>query len=454
MFDSASLYTSKALVFNKKLKDDYLIAFAYRNAGDLAEAKQLSDSAKYYFILSVQYALKINSIQLQLTSLYRIGRLLNGEQRYSTSIPYLEKALNLGIAMGAKSETALIYGLLAAANEGTGNYQKAFEFQKKFSSINDSLYQERSRSKLAEMQAKFEAERKELEINELKKEKEQKIEDNRRKTILNFSLMITMIVVIILLLNIWRKNKYKTATNLLLQSQKEALEETLLLKDKVFSIVSHDLRSPIASLNAVLPMLDPDSLDHDTYHQLKLNLTKQVQNLNYVLENLLVWSRSRMKGIDTPELKNINLNKQASISVGLLKGLADQKKIIIQNQINTSLSIQADPQHFDIIIRNILLNSIKFTHEQGSINLYSKIENDQLAICIEDNGVGMSPEQIDRLFQLKTHFTTPGTQKEKGTGLGLLICAEYAAANNWEIKVESQIGKGTIFTIILAKTNK
>lgn len=454
MFDSASLYTSKALVFNKKLKDDYLIAFAYRNAGDLAEAKQLSDSAKFYYILSVQYALKINSIQLQLTSLYRIGRLLNGEQRYSTSIPYLEKALNLGIAMGAKSETALIYGLLATANEGTGNYQKAFEFQKKFSSINDSLYQERSRSKLAEMQAKFEAERKELEIIELKKEKEQKIEDNRRKTILNFSLMITMIVVIILLLNIWRKNKYKTATNLLLQSQKEALEETLLLKDKVFSIVSHDLRSPIASLNAVLPMLDPDSLDHDTYHQLKLNLTKQVQNLNYVLENLLVWSRSRMKGIDTPELKNINLNKQASISVGLLKGLADQKKIIIQNQINTSLSIQADPQHFDIIIRNILLNSIKFTHEQGSINLYSKIENDQLAICIEDNGVGMSPEQIDRLFQLKTHFTTPGTQKEKGTGLGLLICAEYAAANNWEIKVESQIGKGTIFTIILAKTNK
>lgn len=106
-----------------------------------------------------------------------------------------------------------------------------------------------------------------------------------------------------------------------------------------------------------------------------------------------------MKGIDTPELKDLNLNKQASIPIGLLKGLADHKKITIENQINPSWSIQADPQHFDIIIRTILLNSIKFTHEQGSINLYSNIENDQVAICIEDNRVGMNPGQINRLFQ-------------------------------------------------------
>ena len=454
MMDSALYYTNKALVFNLQLKDDYLIAFAYRNAGDLSEARKLLDSAKYYFNLSVQYAVKIKSVHLQLTALYRIGRLLNSEFKYKESISFLEKALQLGNLMGAKSETALIYNLLATAYEGIGDYKEAYLVQKKFSQLNDSLYQERSRSKLAEMQAKFEAEKKQSEINQLKKEKEQEIENNQKKTILNFSLMITMLVVIVLLFNIWRKNKYKTATNLLLQSQKEELEETLLLKDKVFSIVSHDLRSPIASLNAVLPMLDPDSLDHETYHQLKLNLTKQVQNLNYVLDNLLIWSRSRMKGVETPELKEINLYKQASISLGLLKGLADQKEITIQNQINTGVSIKADPQHFDIIIRNILLNAIKFTHEKGQINLFSKIENDQLAICIEDNGVGMNPEQINRLFQLKTHFTTPGTQKEKGTGLGLLICAEYAAANNWEIKVESQMGKGTIFTIILAKTNK
>lgn len=454
IYDSASHYINKALAYNLKLKDDYLIAFAYRNAGDLSEVKKLTDSAKYYYNLSVEYATKIKSIQLELTALYRIGRLLNNNGNFTSSIPYLEKALLLSHQMGAKSETALIYNLLANAYEGVGNYKEAYQVQKKFSQLNDSLYQERSRSKLAEMQAKFEAEKKQSEINQLKHEKEQEIENNQKKTILNFSLMITMIVVVVLLINIWKKNKYKTATNLLLQSQKEELEETLLLKDKVFSIVSHDLRSPIASLNAVLPMLDPDSLDHNTYHELKLNLTKQVQNLNYVLDNLLIWSRSRMKGIDTPELVDIDINKRAAISIELLKGMADQKKIKIQNQINSSLSIQADPQHFDIIIRNILLNALKFTHENGLITLSSKIENDRIALSIEDNGVGMQPDQINRLFQLKTHFTTPGTQKEKGTGLGLLICAEYAAANNWEIKVDSQIGKGTIFTIILSKTNK
>ena len=112
IMDSALYYTNKALIFNLQLKDDYLIAFAYRNAGDLSEARKLLDSAKYYFNLSVQYAVKIKSVQLQLTALYRIGRLLNSEFKYKESISFLEKALQLGNLMGAKSETALIYNLL------------------------------------------------------------------------------------------------------------------------------------------------------------------------------------------------------------------------------------------------------------------------------------------------------------------------------------------------------
>ncbi|OYY11146.1 MAG: hypothetical protein B7Y66_03840, partial [Sphingobacteriia bacterium 35-36-14] len=246
--DSALHYSNKALAHNLNLKDDYLIAFAYRNAGDISEARKLLDSAKYYFNLSIEYAINIKSIQLQLTAMYRIGRILNSELKYEESINYLENALQLSIKMGAKSETALIYGLLATAFEGIGNYKEAYQIQKKSSLLNDSLYQEKSRSRLAEMQAKFEAEKKQSEINQLRIEKELEIENNQRKTILNFSLIITMIVVTVLLINIWRKNKYKTAINLLLQTQKKELEETLLLKDRVFSIVSHDLRSPIASL--------------------------------------------------------------------------------------------------------------------------------------------------------------------------------------------------------------
>jgi signal transduction histidine kinase len=450
--DSALIYTNRALAYNLKLKDDYLIAFAYRNAGDLAEYRKLNDSAKYYYSLTVLKAIKTNSIQLQLTALYRIGRILNQEKKYSASIPYLENALDLGLLVGAKSETSLIYSLLATAYEGIGNYKEAYKVQKKFSLINDSLYQERSRSKLAEMQAKFEAEKQESEIIQLKKEKAQQIENNQKKTILNFSLLVTVLVVIVLLILIARKNKFKTATNIILEAQKKELEETLLLKDKVFSIVSHDLRSPISSLNAVLPMLDPDSLDHETYHQLKVDLTKQVQNLNYVLDNLLIWSKSRMKGVATTDVKAFNLYKQANISVDLLKSFAEQKKINVTNQITSNLTYQADPQHLDIIIRNILLNAIKFTNEHGLIRLYSTIQDNQICLHISDTGIGMNPEQINRLFQLKTHFTTPGTQKEKGTGLGLLICAEYAAANNWQIKVASEIGKGTVFSLILSKT--
>jgi signal transduction histidine kinase len=272
-------------------------------------------------------------------------------------------------------------------------------------------------------------------------------------TLLNFSLLITTLATTTMMLAIWKKYKYKTATNLQLQTQKKELEEILLSKDKIFSIISHDLRSPIASLNAVLPMLDPALLDHETYQELKTNLSKQLQNLNFVLDNLLVWSRLRMNGITQPDLKEVNLKKQAEISIAFLTGLAEQKKITITNQIDPSLIINADPQHFDIIVRNIILNAIKFTNENGYINMLSKTDNGKITIGIADNGIGMNPEQINRLFQLKTHFTSLGTKKEKGTGLGLLICAEYAALNKWSIKVESEIGKGTVFSLILPNPN-
>lgn len=449
--DSALHYNQIALSFNQKLNDDYLLAFSYRNMGDLFEFNQKNDSARLYYSQAIEKAVKVNSIQLQLTAGYRIGRNLSSEKKYREAIKYLEKALALGIQMGAKSETALIYNLLALAYEGNGQYKNAFLAQKKYSSLNDSLYQERSRSKLAEMQAKFEAEKKQSEINQLKKEKQQQEKQSQQKTFLNISLIVTSLIFIIMLFIIWRRNKFKTATNLLLKQQKEELEETLLLKDKVFSIVSHDLRSPIASLNAVLPMLDPDTLDSESYHELKDKLTQQVQNLHYVLDNLLIWSRSRMKGITGNESTRFDLKKQADTSVKLLKSLAEQKEINIINQIDNNLFYSADTQHFDIIIRNLILNAIKFTPEKGIIQLNSKENHDHILISVSDNGVGMTQEQVNRLFQLKTHFTTPGTQKEKGTGLGLLICAEYAAANNWNIQVKSEPGKGSQFSIVLPK---
>ena len=451
--DSARYYNQKALDYNLRLNDNYLLAFSYRTLGDLYESNGMNDSARLYYSKSILSAEKVKSIQLQLTAQYRLGRNYSNERIFKEAIKNLERALALGIQMGAKSETSLIYNLLSIAYEGNGQFKEAYIAQKKFSSLNDSLYQERSRSKLAEMQAKFEAERKQTEINQLKKEKQQQHKESQQKTFLNISLMITTIVFIIMLMVIWRKNKYKTAINLLLNKQKEELEETLLLKDKVFSIVSHDLRSPIASLNAVLPMLDPDTLDKDSYQELKDKLTLQVQNLHYVLDNLLIWSRSRMKGISGNENTRFQLKKQADFSVNLLKTLAQQKEINILNQIAENLYYTADSQHFDIIIRNLLLNAIKFTPVKGIIALSSEEDNNNIRISVTDNGIGMTQDQVGRLFQLKTHFTTPGTQKEKGTGLGLLICAEYAAANNWNIQVKSEPGKGSQFSLILPKNS-
>jgi two-component system, sensor histidine kinase and response regulator len=240
-----------------------------------------------------------------------------------------------------------------------------------------------------------------------------------------------------------------------LEEQTERLKEVNKQKDKIFSVISHDLRSPMASLKGALSILHPDILSKDELIVIKDSLTKQFEGVDNILKNLLQWVRSQKEG-QSIELTSFNIQEIISSNVYLLTPLAEDKNIAFDVLLPSDLDliVFADLNQISAVARNLLSNAIKFTPNKGMISIRaSKISTKEAKITIADTGVGMTTEQIQRLFNTETHFTTKGTSGEKGSGIGLMLCKDFVEQNGGEILVESEVGKGTkfSFTVPLAK---
>ncbi len=230
----------------------------------------------------------------------------------------------------------------------------------------------------------------------------------------------------------------------LLEEQAAELHESNLIKDKVFSIIAHDLRAPIKSLSTVLNWVADDDL---TYEELKKSLgsiSKNVDMLNLTLENLLNWSRSQLTGVRSePEI--FDLRKPIQEMLELYRIQLGEKNISLQNQINERVIVYFDKNQLQLILRNLISNAIKFTYEGGKIILsVSAAEKaGYVRINVQDTGLGMSKEAIQKVFSPFEHYTTFGTKNEKGTGLGLLLCKEYIEGAGGKIGIESELNNGT-----------
>lgn len=239
-----------------------------------------------------------------------------------------------------------------------------------------------------------------------------------------------------------QKNIIDERTHLLNMQAKE-LQQSNQIKDKVFSIIAHDLRAPIKSLSTVLGWVADDDLTFEEVKKSLASISKNVDTLNLTLENLLHWSRSQLNGIHgEPEL--IDIRKPVQEMQELYKFQAGEKRVQIVNGITERAIINFDKHQLNLLLRNLISNAIKFTHPGGKITINSQVDNGgNTVMCIEDNGVGMSKEAVNKIFNAGEHFTTFGTQNEKGTGLGLLLCKEYLEQGSGKIWIESEEGQGT-----------
>lgn len=220
-------------------------------------------------------------------------------------------------------------------------------------------------------------------------------------------------------------------------------------KEKLFSIIAHDLRSPIGSLKSALMLFNSNIISKEDFNKLGVDLGLQVDALHNNLDNLLHWSHSQLSGIKVaPE--TFALQPVILQTLSLLSGNLHQKQLTITQHVNDKLLVYADVNHVTLILRNLIANAIKFSHSGDVIELHANvIGKDRITITVTDYGVGMSPEKTMSLFSPIATQSVSGTKNEKGTGLGLSLCKEFAEKNGGTIAATSQLGKGSSFTVTL-----
>jgi signal transduction histidine kinase len=231
------------------------------------------------------------------------------------------------------------------------------------------------------------------------------------------------------------------------RQQTEELKKLNHLKDKIFSIIAHDLRGPLVNLSEVLKMINTDMITIDEFKTLSPKLSRDILYTTDLLENILHWSRSQLKGYGINktyfDLRNMIINE-----VNYHLPSAVIKKINILHDVFPGLIVYADMLMIQIVVRNILNNSIKFCDDNCEININAVYRNHQMIISIEDNGQGMSKEALQMLLA-GAGVSTRGTMNEKGTGLGLVICKDFMERNNGKMEITSERGRGTTFKLYL-----
>jgi signal transduction histidine kinase len=235
-----------------------------------------------------------------------------------------------------------------------------------------------------------------------------------------------------------------------LKESENQLKELNATKDKLFSIIAHDLRSPFNTILGYSDLLANNIKNYDSEKIVKFSaqINSAAVNTLVLLDNLLNWAKSQTGQIT---FKPVKLNLQPIIThvIEILNPTAELKNIAINCFQSNGIEVYADPYMLKIILRNLIANAIKFTNSKGSIEVKALKKDNFIEITISDNGIGMNKEALNKLFIIQTNETTVGTANEKGSGLGLVLCKEFIEKQRGEIWVESEIGKGSNFKFTL-----
>ncbi|MBJ7428496.1 MAG: HAMP domain-containing histidine kinase, partial [Bacteroidia bacterium] len=225
-----------------------------------------------------------------------------------------------------------------------------------------------------------------------------------------------------------------------------------VFKDKVFTIIAHDLRAPVANLKNIFNLLDDELISDEEFIYLKKSLNDQVSSLSLLLDNLLLWARNQMESGFVTNKTAVSVNKLIERNKLLFTEIANKKEVTIESKIEDDITLNADADQLDLIVRNLISNAIKFTHQNGIVSISASQTKESVIFKIKDNGIGMNQETIESIYNNQV-VSKQGTGGEKGTGLGINLTSEFIESNNGIFTIKSEPEIGTEITIEFKKTN-
>lgn len=494
LFDDAFQMHSDALKYAKEINDAGAIAYSYSNIGNCHEHskeykkalanyktgyKVLSssykehrsnsyfstilggiylklnqpDSALYYNKAGLEYAHRINNKHRIAIAEYKLGLNYMKIGKIDSARLYLNSSYNASLEK--RYAAVLKDNLFALANlaEKMGDVNVAFKYYKQASILNDSLYNDDVLSKVADLQIKYTNEQQEQENLLLRKNNEiQEIAIRQQKT-LSWYLAIGVVLVLIVLFFIAKSRASIKRLNGKLEKSEKDLMQVNKDKDKFFTIIAHDLKTPFNGIIGITQLLesDYDNISQDEVKELISLVRKSSTNLYSLIDGLLQWAQTQIGSMEY-NYKKFDFYLNAKNVCDTLGQAATSKQISIINNIKPDTFVFADEKSTLTVIRNLVSNAIKFTHAGGTIEISAKDDEPKLVITVQDNGLGMSRDKMTKLFRINEKVTQNGTNDEVGTGLGLIICKEFVDQNNGDIWVESEIGRGSTFRFSIPKT--
>jgi len=462
--DSALLYAYKSIEFNEQNGSMYLTSFAQRVIGDVYLERGQIDEAIKELRDALGLSQEINFRSFEASILHRLGNALIQNGEFDEAKEVLETAIRISKQYGYMDELVNSYKLQAIAYEKLGNINRAFEVQKQYIQLNDSINDEATKNRLALSQGIFESERKENELKLLQAAnqlQQHEIEDKANLIAIGIFALVIIGLLLLWLVAVNKRakiiNKQLEETTIVVNSQNEVLEkrtaeleELNRVKNRIFSIVGHDLRAPVGHVKSALELVQSDILTKEEFGAYLGQMKREVDGVFVTLDNLLRWSKAQMDGFKI-EKERLHISTIVINTCQLFSATIKEKQIELEINIEDDFVIFADKNLIEVVFRNIISNAIKFSPVGSKVKINGEQESKKQKISIIDNGSGMAPEQITEVLEGKILNPQAGTRSERGTGIGLLISKEFIEMNNGKLLIKSSLNKGTTVTIELPK---
>lgn len=466
-YDLAMDYLKKALSIKEQLKDESGMVTTLTQLGELANEEEDYQMGLSFLTRALTISELNKDLENKMSVLTELSSFYLKTNNAAKAMSYGMQAFEIAQKMDSKYYISSISEKVIEASLAHNDFKKAYEYLVIKKDSDEALFNESRQKTRDELLIQYETEKKELENDQLIQGQEfLDLTLRRRNELLIGSslLLIFFIGMVFIQRNNNRKIKAAhqeledshelvTLQNSKIQSQADHLNQTNQeltqankFRDKIFSVISHDLRAPFSSLQGTIDLWEQKMLNQDEVDEIMSLIARDTYSVSQMLNNLLIWAKTQM-GSSEVMLTDFNLKNLVNENAELFIPLLQRKNQKLIHSIPEDVEIHSDRERLNFIIRNILMNAIKFSPEDGKITV-EYLDRNQGEIHIKDAGLGMTPKVLSKLFTDRI-YSQPGTEGEPGTGIGLMLCKEFADSIGAEILVESELGSGTSFIIRL-----
>ena len=439
-----------ALRLSHQFRTEVIRADLYLDVGKLHALQGDHRLARQYLDSASRKAERLGNRLVAAKCLLWSGTLAADEGDAAEARRLVQKSYDAANRLGARKLQIEVLEQLAVLAEKSGDFKNALDFYHRYEQFKDSLYNRELPDQTLKYQLHFLREAKDRELEERQGQIEQQH--------MYRNLLIGGVLVLALLLYlVYRNNRRRLEINrLLLKHQEELeqrshdLEDLNQMKDKFFSVISHDLRSPINSLAGVLNLMEKNGVTADELPMLTRELRLQFNHARNLITNLLNWAMLQMDKISLKR-EVLELNPIVEENFRLARSLSN-KQVSLVNAVEPGMMVTADSNMISLVLRNLITNALKFTEVGGTVMVAAQEEADHVVVRVQDNGVGIPEEIQAKLLSKNGTYTSLGTANEKGTGLGLGLCREFVERNGGKIWLSSKEGEGTTFYFTLPKS--